>query len=129
MKRALAFLLLMGMPAAAQDIAPGKLTIAGEAFAAADVLDARAMPDMNGTSGIMLTLTPKAAQRLAALTRALTGKPMVVALDGKPILREMIHAPIRDGVIDIPAAFKLPEAEALAKRISGKPPLPDDLAE
>jgi preprotein translocase subunit SecD len=122
-------LLLAATPLIAQALQTGRLTIAGELFAAADVLDARAMPDVSGTSGIMLTLTPRAAQRLAALTAGLAGKPMVVALDGKPILREMIRAPIHDGVIDIPGAYKLPEAEALAKRISGKPPLPEDLAE
>lgn len=129
MKRALAALLLVASAGAAQQIVAGKLTIAGEAFATADVLDARAMPDLGGTSGIMLTLSPKAAQRLARITAGLAGKPMVVALDGKPILREMIRSPIRDGVIDIPGAYKVAEAEALAKRISGKPPLPDDLAE
>lgn len=129
MKRALLALLLSGAPLQAQDVAPGKLTIADVPFATADVLDARAMPDLGGTSGIMLTLTPKAARRLATITAGLAGKPMTVALDGKPILRTMIRAPISDGVLDIPGAYNLVEAEALAKRISGKPPLPDDLAQ
>jgi preprotein translocase subunit SecD len=98
-------------------------------FAPADVLDARAMPDPGGTAGIMLTLGPKAAQKLEKITAGLTGKPMIVALDGKPLLSEMIRSPIHDGVIDIPGSYRTAQAEALARRISGKDPLPDDLAE
>jgi len=120
---------LIASPLNAQTMATGKLTIGGEVFAAAEILDARAMPDINGKAGIMLTLSPTAAKRLAAITGALAGRPMLVALDGETLLAEMIRAPIRDGVIEIPGRYTLPEAEVLAKRISGKPPLPDDLAE
>jgi len=122
-------LALLVAAAVAATFPTGQLTIAGEAFAASDVLDARAMPDMNGTSGLMLTLSPKAAARLATITAGLAGKPMTVALDGKPLVTEMIRAPIRDGVIEIPGAYRITDAEALARRISGKDPLRDDLAE
>lgn len=118
---------LVAAPVAAQ--AGGALTIAGERFAATDILDARAMPDINGKAGVMLTLAPAAAKRLAAITAGLAGRPMTVALDGKPLLAEVIRSPIRDGVIELPARYALADAEALAKRISGKDPLPDDLAE
>lgn len=130
MRRLLGLLaVLLATPLDAQAVATGKLTVAGQAFAAADVLDARAMPDLNGKAGVMLTLSPAAAKRLATITAGLAGKPMIVALDGKTLLAEMIRSPIRDGVIELPARVSLPEAEALAKRISGKDPLPDDLAE
>lgn len=109
--------------------ATGKLMIAGEGFAAADVLDARALPDINGKVGIMLTLTPAAAKRLGAITESLVAKPMLVALDGKTLAAELIRKPIADGVIEIPGRWNLTDAEALARRISGRDPLPDDLAE
>lgn len=129
MRRLLLLAALLATPLAAQGYPTGSLTVAGEKFAPAEILDARAVPDLNGKAGIMLTLDPAATKRLAAITEALTGKPMLVALDGKTLVAEMIRAPIRDGVIEVPGRYALPEAEALAKRISGKDPLPDDLAE
>lgn len=116
-----------GTPAAA--FATGRLTIAGEAFAPAEVLDARALPDVNGKVGIMLTLVPAAAKRLEAITGSLVGKPMLVALDGRTLAAELIRKPIADGVIEIPGRWNLGDGEALARRISGRDPLPDDLAE
>ncbi|WP_235538172.1 SecDF P1 head subdomain-containing protein [Sphingomonas sp. Root720] len=117
-----------GAPVAAT-FATGRLTIAGEAFAPADVLDARALPDVNGKVGIMLTLVPAAAKRLEAITASLVGKPMLVALDGRALAAELIRKPIADGVIEIPGRWNLGDGEALARRISGRDPLPDDLAE
>lgn len=112
-------------PAAA--FATGKLTISGEGFAVSDVLDARALPDINGKVGIMVTLTPAAAKRLGEITESLIGKPMQVALDGKPLAAELIRKPLTGGVIEIPGRWNLSDAEALARRISGRDPLPDDL--
>lgn len=109
--------------------ATGALTIAGEAFAVSDVLDARALPDINGKVGIMLTLTPAAAQRLGEISAALVGRPMPVALDGKLLGGEVLRKPLTSGVIEIPGRWNLSDAEALARRISGRDPLPDDLAE
>lgn len=128
MRKAVLALALFAAPLFAQ-AATGRLTIAGEPFAPSDVLDARAMPDPGGTAGIMVTLSPKAAARLARLTAGLSGKAMVVALDGQPLLSETIRGPIQDGVINIPGSYRTAQAEALAKRISGKDPLPEDLAE
>lgn len=105
----------------------GRLMIAGQYFAPAEVLDARALPDINGKVGIMLTLTPSAAKRLEGITAALVGRPMLVALDGKSIAAELIRKPLSGGVIEIPGRWNLSEGEALARRISGKDPLPDDL--
>ena len=139
MSRRLALILsLAAMPLAvsAQTTAPaatpfatGALTIAGEAFAVTEVLDARALPDINGKVGIMLTLTPAAAKRLGGISAALVGKPMPVALDGKLLGGEVLRKPLTSGVIEIPGRWNLTDAEALARRISGRDPLPDDLAE
>ena len=120
---------LLTLAAAVQTIEAGKLVIGGEDFATAEVLDARAMPDIGGGAGLLITLTPAAAKRLQTMTTALAGKPLTIALDGQPVATLMIRGPIADGVIDLPGHRALPEAEALAKRISGKDPLPDDLSE
>lgn len=116
-------------PSAPATFETGALKIAGEAFAPADILDARALPDINKKVGILLTLTPAAARRLETITTALVGKPMLVALDGRTLGAELIRKPVAGGVIEIPGRWTLGDAEALARRISGKDPLPDDLGE
>ena len=120
---------LLALAAAVQTVEAGKLIIGGEAFATAEVLDARAMPDIGGGAGLMITLTPAATKRLHTLTIPLAGKPLTITLDGQPVAALMIHGPVTDGVIDLPGHRPIAEAEALAKRISGKDPLPDDLSE
>ena len=131
---ALFTLLPVALPAGAAEPPPpprayetGRLGIAGEAFLTTEVADARAMPDITKKVGIMVSLTPEGAKRLAAITAALVGKPMLVTLDGKTLVAEMIRKPIMTGVIEIPGRWSLDEAEALARRISGKDPLPDEL--
>jgi preprotein translocase subunit SecD len=114
-------------PPPARSYETGKLTIAGEGFAASEIADARAMPDMNKQFGLMISLTPAGAKRLESVTGALVGKPMLVALDGKTLVALMIRKPVTTGVIDIPGKWTLDEAETLARRIAGKDPLPDDL--
>lgn len=138
MSRGIALALLAAMPVtmpacsmAAPPATPfetGRLTIGGEAFAPADILDARALPDVNGKVGIMITLAPPATRRLTAISGSLVGKPMLIALDGKTLAGELIRKPIANGVIELPGRWNLTEGEALARRISGRDPLPDDLA-
>lgn len=119
---ALAALLLTAQAAAG-------FAIGGESFAQADILDARALPDLGGNASIMLTLTPEAARRLETLSRAQLGKPLPMTLDGKPLMALIVREPIAGGVLTIAGAFTLPEAEALAKRISGKDPVPEEFEE
>jgi preprotein translocase subunit SecD len=141
MKRVAALVLLatIAMPARAAEPAPapaveparsyptGKLTIAGQAFAVGEIADARAMPDINKKVGVMVSLTPEAARRLETITRALVGKPVELRLDGTMLGAELIRKPLANGVIELPGRWTLGEAEALARRISGRDPLPDDL--
>lgn len=119
---ALAALLLMAQSA-------GGFAIGGEPFAQAEILDARALPGLDGSAEIMLTLDPKAARRLETLSRAHLTKPLAMTLDGKPLVAPIVQEPITGGVLTITGGFTLPEAEALAKRISGKDPLPDEFEE
>lgn len=131
MKHFLTLALIAASPAAiaSTPFPTGQLTIGGEAFAVADILDARAMPDINGKVGLMISLNPAAAKRLEVLSGSLIGKPMMIALDGKALAGEMIRKPITGGVIELPGRWNLTDGEALARRISGRDPLPDDLAE
>lgn len=136
MSRRLALALIAAMPlatpftvadAATLPFATGKLSIGGEAFAPEEVMDARALPDINGKVGIMITLAPEAAKRLEGISGSLVGKPLLIALDGKTLAAELVRKPIRDGVIELPGRWSLTDGEALARRISGRDPLPDDL--
>ena len=131
MNRLLAMAMFAAAPAAmaATPFPTGQLTIGGEPFAVSDILDARALPDINGKVGVMISLTPAAAKRLEAISGALVGKPMMIALDGKALAGEMIRKPIAGGVVELPGRWSLTDGEALARRISGRDPLPDDLAE
>ena len=74
-----------------------------------------------------VSLTPAGAKRLEGITTSLVGKPMMVTLDGKSLSAELIRKSVAGGVIEIPGRWSLDAAEALARRISGKDPLPDDL--
>lgn len=107
----------------------GAFTIGGERFAQADILDARALPGLDGGAEIMLTFDPRAAKRLEALTRTRAAQPIAIALDGRTIASPAMTAPVTDGVLTIAGGFSLTEAEALAKRISGKDPVPEEFEE
>ena len=119
--------LLMLLAAAAAGAPPVGFAIGGEAFSQRDILDARAMPSLDGIATIMLTFTPLAARRLKTLTTAQVGKAMPVTLDGKLLAEPVVAEPISAGVIEMDGHFALPEAMALAKRISGRDPLPDSM--
>lgn len=103
--------------------------IGGEPFAQAEIIDARALPGLDGAAEIMLTLDPRAAKRLETLTQAQLTKPLPVTLDGQTIASPTVAEPIAGGVLTIAGGFTLPEAEALAKRISGKDPVPEEFEE
>ncbi len=109
--------------------APRKFTIAGQKFKENDIVDARPLPDLNGTAAILLTFEDKAAKRLAKISRKNRQKPVAIALDGKTLVRPIFHEAIDDGMIQISGLFTLDQATQLARRISGKDPLPDSLDE
>jgi preprotein translocase subunit SecD len=109
--------------------APREFSIGGKKFKERDILDARPLPDLNGTAAIMLTFDEKAAKRLAKISRKNREKPVAVNLDGKTLVRPIFHNEIRDGMIQISGLFTIDQATTLARRISGKEPLPESLDE
>jgi preprotein translocase subunit SecD len=102
-------------------------TIAGEPFSEAEIVDARAQPDISGKATIMITFDDNGRIKLARLSGANKAKPMPFVLDGQTLMAPVVTDPIIDGVAQITGMFTLTEAEVIAKKISGKPPLPDSL--
>ena len=102
-------------------------TIAGEAFGEAEIVDARAQPDLAGKATIMITFDDNGRIKLARLSGANKSKPLPFVLDGQTLMAPVVTDPIIDGVAQITGMFTITEAEVIAKKISGKPPLPDSL--
>ena len=102
-------------------------TIAGEAFSEAEIIDARAQPDISGKATIMITFDDNGRIKLARLSGANKAKPMPFVLDGQTLMAPVVIDPIIDGVAQITGMFTITEAEVIAKKISGKAPLPDSL--
>ncbi len=122
----LLLLLILATPAHA---AERSFKIAGESFPESDIVDARAQPELDGTSSIRITFGEAAGRRIALATQRLAGKPAHVALDDMTVADPIVREPIRDGVLQLSGAWTIADAEALAKKISGKDPLPDSLEE
>lgn len=122
-RRLFPVVLLMATPATAQ------LRVAGVAFAPADIVDARASPEPGGKAGIRITFTPAASAKLEAATKAAVGKIVSFTVDGKTLSEALVQEPITGDAIEIAAQLPTADAAALAKRISGKDPLPDEFEE
>ena len=107
----------------------GVLTIAGEPFAPGDIVDGRATADGSGQPAVLLTLTPAAVQRLAAIARANDGKAVAIAVDGDIKASPVMRAPFGGEQVEISGFASFEAAAAAAKAISGKAPLPESLDE
>jgi preprotein translocase subunit SecD len=123
--RILALTALLAVAAAPADL----LTIAGKPFPQADILDARVTADGTGSPNIYVTMTPAAAQRLAALSNENVGKPIAIAVGGNVLMSPVVREAITGGAIEISGATSFDAAVVLARRISGKDPLPESLEE
>lgn len=118
-------MLSLAVPAFAQG---GGVTIGGQGFSQADIVDARGLPEIGGGAAILITMSNGASRRLADVTRRSVGRTVPVTVDGKEIAAPMVREQIAGGVIQISLpAWTVEQAAALAKRISGKDPLPDSL--
>jgi hypothetical protein len=99
----------------------GSFAVAGTLIAPGEILDARSLPDMQGKPSLMVTITPAAA----AAIHAAPGMDLPCTLDGKPLGASPAGA-LADHVIQISGSFAdYDAAAALARRISGRDPLPD----
>jgi preprotein translocase subunit SecD len=103
--------------------------IGGQAFTQSEILDARGVPEADGRAAVHITFDPAVAARLETVTRAHLGKPLAVTLDGALLAAPIIAEPVASGEMTIPAGATIAEADALALRIAGKPPLPDEFEE
>ncbi len=121
-------LLLAGSAMAAAPAKPvktyptGQFAVADHRIAPADILDARAIPDMTGKPSLMITLTPAAAAAIAAPA----GAKLSCSLDGKAIGTSPTDALASDHILQLSGDFgDYAATAALARRISGRDPLPD----
>lgn len=117
------------LPARAQTAPKSGFTIGGEAFTQDEIVDARALPDLAGAPAIMITLNEEAALRLDAIAPRYADKPVEIKLDGALIARPLILELMTSGIMSFTVDGTMAEAEALALRISGRPPLRDELDE
>jgi hypothetical protein len=126
---ALGFALLLGgsaiaaVPAKPVKTYPtGAFAVADHKIAPTDVMDARAIPDMTGKPSLMITLTPAAATAIGGKA----GDKLPCTLDGKALGTSPADALASDHVLAISGDFGDYDATAaLARRISGRDPLPD----
>jgi hypothetical protein len=121
-------LLLAGSAVAAPPARPAKtyptgaFSVGDHKILPTDVMDARAIPDMTGKPSLMITLTPAAASAIGGKA----GDRLACTLDGKPIGTSPADALGTDHILAISGDFGDYEATAaLARRISGRDPLPD----
>ena len=121
-------LLLGGSAIAAAPRAPAKtyptgaFVVAGHAIRPTDVLDARAIPDMAGKPSLMVTLTPAASAAIGAQP----GGKLACTLDGKALGASPADALSSDHVLQLSGDFgDYGATAALARRISGRDPVPD----
>ena len=126
MRRFAPLLLVLATPAIA---AERNFQVDGELFAESEIVDARAQPELDGTASIRITFNEIAAKRIAAVTQRLVGKPAHVALDSETVADPVVREPVSDGVLQLSGPWSLEGATVLAKKISGKDPLPDSLEE
>ncbi|SFS09284.1 hypothetical protein [Sphingomonas jatrophae] len=118
-------LLLAASPAAAE------LTVGAITFTHGDVLDARALPEPDAPPVIMVTLADAGMAKLVRATTIEGGgtTPIPVKVDATALNELLVTAPLDNPVLTLTGAKDLKSAEALAKSIAGKDPLPDEIGE
>jgi preprotein translocase subunit SecD len=126
-KRFIAALFLLF--AAAPALAERDFKINGMAFSQTEILDARGTASLSGEPAILVTVSEKARAKLQSLSAAVLGKAITASLDGRTLNGPVVRDPIADGMIELTGFADFSESEAVAERISGKPPLPDSLEE
>jgi preprotein translocase subunit SecD len=108
-------------------MATRSFTIAGASFTESEIIDARAQPGVDGRAAIMLTFDEAAAKRFSAILARNVTKEIKVVLDGTIAFGIPVAEAAAAQSTMLTGDFSIAQAEALARRISGKPPLPDSL--
>ncbi|MEQ1549434.1 MAG: hypothetical protein ABL918_12435 [Chakrabartia sp.] len=126
--------LIAALTAPSAHAAERRFSIGATAFAEHDIIDARAQPDLGGQATILITFSAAAAKRLETETAAHIGKPVDIKLDDTVLMSPIVREPIAGGTLQISGGqisggLTFEAAVKLAKSISGKDPLPDDLQE
>jgi preprotein translocase subunit SecD len=86
-----------------------------------DVTEATSVPDRSGNDRAVLTvrLAESSRQAFADFTKAHVGQTANVKIDGKSVIKPVIHEPMTGGVIGI-AVLSIDEGRQLAARLSSK---------
>jgi preprotein translocase subunit SecD len=122
--------IVLTLPGVAMAADSSQFTIAGEAFPQSEIVDARALPQLDGSAALMLTFEGASVDRIARISRAHVGKSVSLALNGRTLCEPVIREVITVGeMVVVCGAGPLDAIAALAKVISGKDPLPDSLDE
>lgn len=101
------------------------LTIGGERFPQSEIVDARAVGGGGGPA-ILITFDAAGRAKLARVTKANLNREVPVVLGGKVLFQPRIIEVIEGGAMQLDGNMgSFTEAAALAKRISGKDPLPE----
>jgi preprotein translocase subunit SecD len=132
MRWVLAFIVACFMPIAAFIAAAEgarKLKIGAGNFSQSEIVDARAQPQLDGKSGIILTLEAEAIKRLVGVIAVNSATPIPILLDGKLVAEPVIERAPDGDWVELRGDYTLEQAVALAKLISGKDPLRESLDE
>jgi preprotein translocase subunit SecD len=86
-----------------------------------DVTEATSEPDRSGNDRAVVTvrLAESSRQAFADFTKAHVGQTADVKIDGKSVIKPVIHEPITGAVISI-AVLSIDEGRQLAARLSSK---------
>jgi preprotein translocase subunit SecD len=90
------------------------------ALSNADVQSTRVLTGPNGHQQIEIVFTKVGAERFAATTERLTGKPLGILVDGKLISAPVVMDKISGGKAIITGGFSVEEAKRIADGITGQ---------
>ncbi|MFT8735910.1 MAG: hypothetical protein ABF760_00425 [Zymomonas mobilis] len=100
--------------------------IGDQLIAPADIIDARALPQLKGNPIIMLTLTGDGTERLTEATAGNGFSQMIeIRFKGAVLSQLVLGSPIRDNVLTFSVPVTYQKAQSIAAEISQKQPLPE----
>jgi preprotein translocase subunit SecD len=88
------------------------------------VLDAHVGTGGDGSAVVLFTLTPDAADRFAALTRANVGHRLAMVVNGKVVVNTLIAGEAPRTPLQFDGHFTTAEARAIAAEMMGASPTP-----